>query len=276
MLQGTAQIPAMPWARGVKDWTGQGFGGRKSEAQSRPVQREVQEDMTSGHDSKLILVVEDDDRIRLEVLDALQAAGFEVAVSATLQGAREAVERGCDLILLDLGLPDGDGLDLCRALRAAGEDIPVIILTARDVPEQRVRGLDVGADDYVVKPFHMPELIARIRGVLRRSGQTMRSGVTRLGDLWIDPQARTAGRRDRRLDLKPREFDLLLFLMNHAGRAWTRDQLIDRVWGRSFEGDARTVDLHVARLRSKIEDDPADPRFVETVWGVGYRFQEEP
>lgn len=224
---------------------------------------------------KRILLIEDDDRIRLEVVDALKAAGFEVEVSSTLADSREAVTRGPDLVLLDLGLPDGDGLDLCRSLRESGDDVPIIILTARDEAEQRVRGLDVGADDYVIKPFHMPELIARIRGVLRRSGEAEVSGVIRAADLWIDSAARTVGRGDSRLDLKPREFDLLLFLMSHPGRAWTRDQLIEKVWGKRFDGDARTVDLHVARLRSKIEHDPADPRFVETVWGVGYRFQEE-
>jgi DNA-binding response OmpR family regulator len=111
---------------------------------------------------------------------------------------------------------------------------------------------------------------------LRRSGRTLGPGVIHCGDLWIDSQARTAGRKDARLDLKPREFDLLMFLMANPGRAWTRDQLIERVWGAAFDGDARTVDLHVARLRSKIEDDPADPHYLETVWGVGYRFQEEP
>ena len=167
------------------------------------------------------------------------------------------------------------GLDLCRSLRQSKNNIPIIILTARDAPEQRVRGLDVGADDYIVKPFHMPELIARIRGVLRRSGETTEPDVKRFHNLWIDSPARTAGRGDERLDLKPREFDLLLFFMSNPGRAWTRDQLIERVWGKSFDGDARTVDLHVARLRSKIEEDPADPHYVETVWGVGYRFRDE-
>ena len=231
--------------------------------------------MRTKSDTKLILLVEDDDRIRLEVLDALRAADFDVRVSATLGGARQAAVEPCDLILLDLGLPDGDGLDLCRELRAAGNEVPIIILTARDAPEQRVRGLDVGADDYVVKPFHIPELLARIRGVFRRAGTGAHAGVMKCGELWIDPEARTVGHGERRLELKPREFDLLYFLISHAGRAWTRDQLIERVWGKSFDGDARTVDLHVARLRSKIEDDPADPRFVETVWGVGYRFREE-
>lgn len=229
----------------------------------------------SAQSGNRILLIEDDDRIRLEVLDALKAAGFEVTVCSTLAEARSCVNDGHDLVLLDLGLPDGDGLDLCRQLRAADDNMPIIILTARDEPEQRVRGLDVGADDYVVKPFHMPELIARIRGVLRRSGVSQPADMLKLGDLWIDAQARTSGRGDTRLDLKPREFDLLFFLMSHPGRAWTRDQLIEKVWGRNFDGDARTVDLHVARLRSKIEVDPADPRFVETVWGVGYRFQEE-
>jgi len=226
-------------------------------------------------DGKQILLVEDDSRIRLEVLDALQAADFGVTVCATLAEAQQAVTSGFDLLLLDLGLPDGDGLDLVRGLRRSGDDVPIIILTARDEAEQRVRGLDVGADDYVVKPFHMPELIARIRGVLRRSSTTSATGTLASGPLWLDAQARTVGKHEQRIELKPREFDLLAFLMAHPGRAWTRDQLIEKVWGRNFDGDARTVDLHVARLRSKIEDDPADPRFVETVWGVGYRFQEE-
>ncbi|NOX57646.1 MAG: response regulator transcription factor [Planctomycetes bacterium] len=231
--------------------------------------------MSKATDPDRILLVEDDERIRLEVLDALQAGGFVVSVAATLKEATDLVQNGFDLVLLDLGLPDGDGLDLCRSLRASGDDMPIILLTARDAPEQRVRGLDVGADDYVVKPFHMPELVARIRGLLRRSGSKTATGLLRADTLWLDPQARTVGRDDQRLDLKPREFDLLQFMMTNPGRAWTRDQLIERVWGKSFDGDARTVDLHIARLRSKIETDPSDPRYVETVWGVGYRFQDE-
>ncbi len=231
--------------------------------------------MNAANDSRTILLVEDDERIRLEVLDALQAAGFTVSVAATLAESQVKVQSNIDLILLDLGLPDGDGLDLCRSLRASGSDIPIILLTARDAPEQRVRGLDVGADDYVVKPFHMPELVARIRGLFRRSGGKSSTGMLRADSLWLDPQARTVGRDEQRLELKPREFDLLHFMMSNPGRAWTRDQLIERVWGKSFDGDARTVDLHIARLRSKIEKDPSDPRYVETVWGVGYRFQEE-
>ena len=153
--------------------------------------------------------------------------------------------------------------------------MPILILTARDAPEQRVRGLDVGADDYLVKPFHMPELLARVRSLLRRAGRSPGTGPIRCGDVWVDPTTRTAGRGDRTVDLKPREFDLLAFLLRHPGRAWTRDQLLDRVWGTSYDGETRTVDNHVRRLRSVLEDDPSDPRWITTVWGVGYRLRDD-
>jgi DNA-binding response OmpR family regulator len=218
-----------------------------------------------------ILLIEDDERIRIELLDALRASGFDVDVSMLARHARLALEREYDLILLDLGLPDGDGLDLCRELRADGRSVPVIIITARDAPEQRVRGLDVGADDYVVKPFHVPELIARVRTVLRRSGKSAGPGLARYMDLSADPDARIARRGKEELELTRREFDLLLFFLRFPGRTWTRDQLLDRVWGPAYEGDARTVDLHIRRLRAKVEDDPSDPQYIATVWGVGYR-----
>ena len=222
-----------------------------------------------------ILLVEDDSRIRRELLDALRGAGFGVDVSVSVKDAQWALRREYDLVLLDLGLPDGDGLDICRELRATGRSIPIIILTARDAPEQRVRGLDVGADDYVIKPFHLPELLARVRSILRRSGRSPGVGPVRCGTLWADPDERRAGAGETTLDLTPREFDLLVFLMRHPGRAWTRDQLLDRVWGSSFDGETRTVDSHVRRLRAHIETDPGDPRWIETVWGVGYRMHEE-
>ena len=218
-----------------------------------------------------VLLIEDDERIRKELLDALRASGFDVDVSVLARHARLALEQEYDLILLDLGLPDGDGLDLCRDLRARGRAVPVIILTARDSPEQRVRGLDVGADDYVVKPFHVPELIARMRSVLRRAGRAAGPGRAAFRDLSADPDSRTAKRGEHKLDLTRREFDLLLFFLRFPGRTWTRDQILDRVWGASYDGDARTVDLHVRRLRSKVEDDPSDPEYLATVWGVGYR-----
>jgi DNA-binding response OmpR family regulator len=218
-----------------------------------------------------VLLIEDDERIRKELLDALRASGFDVDVSVLVRHARLALERDYDLVLLDLGLPDGDGLDLCRELRSRGRSVPVIILTARDAPEQRVRGLDVGADDYVIKPFHIPELIARIRSVLRRAGRAVGPGAAQFQDLSADPESRAARRGDTPLDLTRREFDLLLFFLRFPGRTWTRDQILDRVWGSEYEGDSRTVDLHVRRLRAKIEVDPSDPKYLTTVWGVGYR-----
>lgn len=227
----------------------------------------------ASHDTQLLLI-EDDARIRRELLDALRAAGFAVDVAISVNDALAAIKRHYDLILLDLGLPDGDGLDLCRRVREGGRGVPIVMLTARDAPEQRVRGLDVGADDYVVKPFHLPELLARIRSVLRRAGRGVGAGVARCGELWADPESRTAGRGDAPLDLTPREFDLLVFLLRHPGRAWTRDQLLDRVWGPTYDGEVRTVDSHVRRLRSSIESDPGDPRYIGTVWGVGYRMNE--
>jgi two-component system alkaline phosphatase synthesis response regulator PhoP/two-component system response regulator ResD len=221
-----------------------------------------------------ILVVEDDARIRRELLDSLRTAGFDVDVAVSFRDASISSERDYALVVLDLGLPDGDGLDLVRLLRERGRGVPILILTARDTPDSRVRGLDAGADDYVVKPFHMPELVARVRSLLRRSGRSVGTGLVRHGNLWIDPETRKAGKDEAAITLKPREFDLLLFLMQHPGRTWTRDQLLDRVWGAAFTGDARTVDLHVRRLRAKIEDDSSDPHFIETVWGVGYRMAE--
>ena len=221
-----------------------------------------------------ILLVEDDERIRTELLDAFRASGFSVEVCVSYQQGRWAARGEHDLILLDLGLPDGDGLDLCRELRSNGRSVPIIILSARDAPEHRVRGLYVGADDYVIKPFHMPELIARIQAVLRRAGRSVGPGRLRVGRIWADPEARTAGVGNDLFDLTPREFELMLFFLRHPGRVWTREQILDRVWGVSYEGTARTVDLHVRRLRSKIEDDPGNPRHIQTVWGVGYSMRD--
>ena len=223
-----------------------------------------------------ILLVEDDENIRRPLLRDLREADFSVDFDVTLEDARRNLERGYDLLLLDLGLPDGDGLELCRSLRRTDPDLPIVILTARDAPEQRVHGLEAGADDYVVKPFHVPELVARLRTVLRRSGRQDSDGRVSCGDLWADPRSRRAGRGDELLDLRRREFDLLVFFLGHKGRTWTRDQLLSRVWGPGYEGDVRTVDLHVGRLRARIEDDPGAPRWIRTVWGVGYRMIEEP
>lgn len=222
-----------------------------------------------------LLLVEDDDQLRSSLLLALREADFSVGFAVSIEDARRNLDDAVELVLLDLGLPDGDGLEWCRALRDQDNRVPIIILTARDTPEERVRGLEAGADDYVVKPFHVPELVARIRSVLRRSTDASTSDRVVCRDLWADPVSRRAGRGERLIELKRREFDLLYFLLSHPGRAWTRDQLVDRVWSREFTGDPRTVDLHVRRLRAQVEDDPGSPCFIETVWGVGYRMAED-
>ncbi len=226
--------------------------------------------------SAKILLVEDDPRVRMEILDSLRAQGMRVEWAPSLARARAALAGGFDLMVLDLGLPDGDGLDLCRDLRLSGRDLPILILTARGEPEQRVRGLEVGADDYLAKPYHGAELVARVRALLRRSGRSAPLGRAHAGSLWADPGSRRAGVGERELELTPKEFELLHFLLAHPGRAWTREQLLDRIWGMGYAGGPRTVDLHVTRLRKKIEDDPGDPRWLQTVWGVGYRLGDDP
>jgi len=226
--------------------------------------------------SDRILLIEDDVRVRHELRTALAAEGFAVSEASDLGQARAAKPEEHSVVLLDLGLPDGDGLAFCRQLREAGVATPIIIVTARDAARERVQGLDAGADDYVVKPFEIEEVLARIRSVLRRARQQVPQTIHRVGELWADAQAREAGRNEERLDLAPREFDLLLFLLQHPGKAWTRDQLLEHVWGiRGGIGDSRTIDLHIRKLRKKIEDNPAAARFIATVWGVGYRLNDE-
>lgn len=221
-----------------------------------------------------LLLVEDDPSIRNWLVESLADEGYRVDPCSSLREARERLGQEHDLLLLDLGLPDGDGLDLCRELRDANSRMPIIILTAREAVEERVRGLDEGADDYVIKPFELPELIARIRSVLRRVERPAISGRLTCGELWADPETRTAGKGERTIRLRRREFELLRFLLRSPGRVWTRDQLLTGVWGPAYTGDSRTVDMCVQRLRSRIEEDARDPQFIETVWGVGYRMKE--
>ena len=222
-----------------------------------------------------VLIVEDDGRILEELVAAFRQDGFDPLPARTLGAARAHLGSAPTLVLLDLGLPDGDGLDLCEELGRSQPDTPLILLTARDGVEDRVRGLDAGADDYVVKPCNLNELLARVRSVLRRSRRSHPGGMVRWHELWLDPDALLAGKGPQSLDLKPKEFDLLSFLLRHPDRPWTREQILDRVWGLGYEGDARTVDVHVRRLRQKIEDDPGRPRYLLTEWGVGYRMGGE-
>ncbi|WP_406864215.1 response regulator transcription factor [Streptomyces sp. HUAS MG47] len=223
-----------------------------------------------------ILVVDDDPTVAEVVSGYLRRSGFAVEHAADGPGALlRAGERRPDLVVLDLMLPGLDGLEVCRRLREAGP-VPVIMLTARSDEEDRITGLEIGADDYVTKPFSPRELVLRVESVLRRSraatGPAVPRTVLRAAGLSVDPVTRRATRRGRELALTLREFDLLAHFLEQPGTAHTREQLMRQVWGWDF-GDLSTVTVHVRRLRAKIEDDPAQPRLIQTVWGVGYRFE---
>ncbi|MEU8522953.1 response regulator transcription factor [Streptomyces sp. NBC_01216] len=224
-----------------------------------------------------ILVVEDDPTVAEVVTGYLRGAGFSVEHTAEGTDAlRRAADRWPDLVVLDLMLPGLDGLEVCRRLRATGP-VAVIMLTARGDEEDRITGLEVGADDYVTKPFSPRELVLRVESVLRRTRATALGAgaapvVLRAGDLTVDPATRRATRGGEQLALTLREFDLLAYFLEYPGAAHTREELMRRVWGWDF-GDLSTVTVHVRRLRAKIEEDPARPRHIQTVWGVGYRFE---
>jgi two-component system, OmpR family, response regulator RegX3 len=221
--------------------------------------------------SALLLVVEDEPAIAEPLGRALVREGFDVAGARSLAEARARFDRRApDLVLLDLTLPDGDGRDLCRELRGRST-VPIIIVTARGTELDRVIGLELGADDYVVKPFSTAEVVARIRAVLRRSADRRPPGPLELGELVVDPGARRARLAGEELALSRKEFDLLLELARHAGTVVTRDELLRRVWDENWFGSSKTLDVHVGWLRRKLGDDPAAPRFVHTVRGVGFR-----
>jgi two-component system, OmpR family, response regulator ResD len=226
---------------------------------------------------ELILVVDDEPTI-VEVVELyLRREGFEVASAADGSAALAAVERRRpDLVVLDLMLPGMSGLEVAQRLRAGGR-LPIIMLTARGEETDRVVGLELGADDYVVKPFSPRELVARVKAVLRRAQPepAPASPASELahGPLRLDTAARTASLQGRPLGLTAREFDLLAFLMRHPGQVFTREQLLDQVWGFTFASDMSTVTVHIRRLREKIEVDPATPLLLTTVWGVGYRLE---
>jgi DNA-binding response OmpR family regulator len=222
-----------------------------------------------------ILVVDDEPTIGEVVARYLERAGYKTRVAldgpTALQAA--ATDRP-DLVVLDLMLPGIDGLEVMRQLREQRHDrTAIILLTAKGEESDRITGLRLGADDYVVKPFSPAELVARVDAVLRRlDPEPDHQPPLRFGDLEIDPAGRRVRRGDEELALTQREFELLLFLARHPGQAFTRDALMDRVWRFSFYTDTSTVTVHIRRLRAKVEADPTQPRHIETVWGVGYRF----
>jgi len=220
-----------------------------------------------------ILFVEDETSISEPFSGALSRAGFEPTVAATASAALERFEQQePDLVLLDLNLPDGDGLDVCRELQRRS-DVPILILTARGTETDKIVGLGLGADDYVVKPFSGDEVIARIRAILRRSERARKPpGPSRIGELEIDPGARRATFRGAELALTRKEFDLLERLVRDAGRVVTREDLMSEIWDVNWFGSTKTLDVHIGWLRRKLGDDPNRPTFIETVRGVGFRF----
>ncbi len=225
-----------------------------------------------------VLIVEDEESFADPLAFLLRKEGFTTAVAATGQDALEEYDRnGADIVLLDLMLPGMSGTDVCKALRTRSA-VPVIMVTARDSEIDKVVGLELGADDYVTKPYSARELIARVRAVLRRGGEGGAEtdglpGVLEAGPVRMDVERHVVSVSGTDVALPLKEFDLLEYLLRNVGRVLTRGQLIDRVWGADYVGDTKTLDVHVKRLRSKVEADPSAPRHLVTVRGLGYKFE---
>ena len=225
------------------------------------------------------MVVEDEENLLAAIKYNLDNEGY---LSITANNGTEAIglvsSEDPDLVILDVMLPELDGLEVCRIIRK-DNDVPIIFLTAKDQEMDRVVGLELGADDYVVKPFSMRELLARVKAMLRR--QRVKDSFTKVhleevlvsGSLSLNTASRILTRDGEILDIKPRAFDLLLLLMQNKGRAFSREQILERLWGTDFYGDTRTVDVHIRWIREKIEDDPSDPTKLKTVRSIGYRFE---
>ncbi len=231
--------------------------------------------------AKHILIIEDNRELSDLLGMHLRDLSFEVDSAADgKEGLTKAESYSYDLVILDLMLPGLNGLEICRRLRARPSYVPILMLTSKSSELDRVLGLEIGADDYVTKPFSIMELLARVKAIFRRietleqNKQKATHDTIRAGDLSIDPDKRLATANGKRIDLTTKEFDLLLQFARHPGRVYTRAQLLDIVWGYGHEGYEHTVNSHINRLRAKIEDDPAQPRYILTVWGVGYKFTD--
>ena len=231
--------------------------------------------------TKHILVIEDNTDLSHLLEIHLSDLGFGVTCESDgTQGLVTARDGVFDLIILDLMLPGTDGLEVCRQLRNNGNLTPILMLTSKSSETDRVVGLELGADDYVTKPFSIRELMARVKAMFRRQEATRNSGdhhpgdAVRAGDLLIDPNKRVVELAGNPVDVTAKEFDLLYYFAGRPGRVYTRSQLLDAVWGYTHDGYEHTVNSHINRLRAKIETNPADPRYILTVWGVGYKFME--
>ncbi len=225
---------------------------------------------------KKILLVEDEQTLAKALKFSLEKEGFQVVVAYDGQEALNFFENDeADLVVLDLMLPKIDGFEVCRALRRQS-DLPIIMLTARDEDIDKILGLELGADDYITKPFNTRELIARIKAILRRAVPQTDLGkkTIRIGAMKIDLIKHRLTIKDKDIPLTSREYALLSFLASNPGKVFSREQLLEQVWGYGYGGDARTVDVHIRHLREKIEENPAEPDYILTVWGTGYKFRE--
>jgi DNA-binding response OmpR family regulator len=240
-------------------------------------------DEPQAQDRKLaLLVIEDDENISTAIGEYFSRAGYEVKTAADgVAGVQTALAERPDAIVLDLMLPKMDGLAVCRELREKAPYIPILMLTAKDDVVDKVLGLEMGADDYITKPFSLRELEARIKSVLRRVQAAARTNGTGdeapivRGKLRIDPAKREVTVGDRLVELTPKEFELLRLFASNPGRVFPRKYLLEKIWDYSYEGYDRTIDSHINRLRAKIEENPENPQMVLTVWGIGYKFSDE-
>ncbi len=229
-----------------------------------------------------MLVIEDDEKISEAISEYFTRVGYTVKTAGDgLAGVQAALQDRPDVIVLDLMLPKMDGLAVCREVREKAPYIPILMLTAKDDVVDKVLGLELGADDYITKPFSLRELEARIKSVLRRVRNSARTEGTEdeapivRGKLRIDPAKREVTVGDRHVELTPKEFELLRLFATNPGRVFPRKYLLEKIWDYSYEGYDRTIDSHINRLRAKIEDNPEDPSMVLTVWGIGYKFSDE-
>lgn len=222
-----------------------------------------------------VLLIEDDLAISDPLVRALGREGYEVRPHGTGKSGLEELKHGADLVILDLGLPDMDGLDVARAIRSQGSTVPILILTARADEVDMVVGLDAGADDYVTKPFRLAELMARVRALLRRgSGEESELDVLSAQEVQVDVSAHRAWVNGKELHLTGKEFDLLTVLIREAGSVVSREDLMDQVWGSDTASSTKKLDMHVSWLRRKLGDDAAEPKYISTVRGMGFRFEK--